>query len=77
MALYKYPYVLQNSSDPAFDMLSAPGSVALYSGIYRCTSCGDEFAIARGHKLPEVNHRMHAVQLGPVAWQLVIFPVIK
>lgn len=48
MALYKHGNRLTQSQDAAFDAMHAPGMDAPYLGIYRCTSCGDEIAIAGG-----------------------------
>jgi hypothetical protein len=75
MALYKYAHLLAPSQDAAFDAVHAPGTLAPHPGIYRCTNCGDEIAIAGGHVLPPQNHRQHSPQNGPVNWRLLIYPV--
>lgn len=75
MALYKYGQNLTQSNDPAFDNKFSPGSTAAHPGIYRCTSCGDEIAIAGGHTLPPQNHRQHIPANGPIQWQLLVYPV--
>lgn len=77
MALYKNGTLLQQANDPAFDAKHSPGTAAPYPGIFRCTSCGDEIAIAGGHILPPQNHRQHAPSNGPIHWQLLVFPVQK
>lgn len=77
MALYKYAQQLQQSNDAAFDALHHPGFAAPHPGIYRCTSCGDEIAIAGGHVLPPQNHRQHNPASGPIMWQLIVYPVQK
>lgn len=56
MALYKYGGGLAQSQNAAFDATHTPRTEAPYPGIYRCTSCGDEIAIAGGHTLPPQNH---------------------
>ena len=56
MALYKNGNLLTLSQDAAFDALHSPGTAAPHPGIYRCTACGDEIAIAGGHTLPPQNH---------------------
>lgn len=56
MALYEYGGGLAQSQNAAFDATHTPGTEAPYPGIYRCTSCGDEIAIAGGHTLPPQNH---------------------
>ncbi len=75
MALYKHGNHLIQVQDNAFDTTHAPGTEALHPGIYRCTSCGDEIAIAGGHVLPPQNHRQHNPANGPIKWQLLVYPV--
>jgi hypothetical protein len=75
MALYKQGQYLAQSSHEAFDTKHAPGGAAPNPGIYRCTSCGDEIAIAGGHILPPQNHKQHNPANGTVQWQLLVFPV--
>lgn len=75
MALYKYANRLAQSQDAAFDARHTPGTAAPHPGIYRCTSCGDEIAIAGGHILPPQNHRQHNPANGQIRWQLLVYPV--
>jgi len=77
MALYKQGQFLTQSNDVAFDSKYSPGSAAPHPGIYRCTSCGDEIAIAGGHTLPPQNHKQHNPSNGAVHWQLLVYPVQK
>jgi hypothetical protein len=74
MALYKDGNRLTPSTSVAFDTKHNPGTSAPHPGIYRCTSCGDEIAIAGGHTLPPQNHRQHSPLNGPIHWQLLVFP---
>lgn len=74
MALFKYPLNLQVSIDSGFDEKYAPGHIAPHPGIYRCTSCGDEIAIAGGNVLPPQNHRQHDPESGDIEWQLIVAP---
>lgn len=74
MALYKQGNYLTHVEDPAFDQIHEPGIAAPYPGIYRCTGCGDEIAIAGGHVLPAQNHRQHSILSGPIRWQLLVYP---
>ena len=74
MALYKDGNRLTPSTSGAFDTKHNPGTSAPHPGIYRCTSCGDEIAIAGGHTLPPQNHRQHSPLNGPIHWQLLVFP---
>jgi hypothetical protein len=75
MALYKNGNGLTHSQDNAFDSTHSPGTAAPHPGIYKCTSCGDEIAIAGGHTLPPQNHRQHNPDSGRIAWQLLVYPV--
>jgi hypothetical protein len=75
MALYKHGTDLTQSTDKAFDQLNGPGTAAPWAGIYKCTSCGDEIAIAGGHILPPQNHRQHDPTKGPIQWRLTVHPV--
>lgn len=75
MALYKHGQLLTQSQDAAFDSTHLPGTNAPHPGIYRCTSCGDEIAIAGGHTLPPQNHRQHNPASGQIRWQLLVYPV--
>lgn len=75
MALYKYNTHLNTSQDSAFDALHQPGTAAPHPGIYRCTSCGDEIAIAGGHVLPPQNHKQHDPAKGAIKWKLLVYPV--
>lgn len=75
MALYKYGNRLESTNDPAFDANHTPGTPAPHPGIYRCTNCGDEIAIAGGHTLPPQNHRQHNPLNGSINWQLLVYPV--
>lgn len=77
MALYKYSKYLTQSNDAAFDATHNPGVSAPYAGIYRCTNCGDEIAIAGGHTLPPQNHRQHSPSGGDIRWQLIVHSVSK
>ncbi|MBT1872809.1 protein L [Enterobacter mori] len=74
MALYKYSSNLQNSDHEAFDAEHNPGVSAPLAGIYKCTNCGDEIAIAGGHTLPPQNHKQHTTTL-PIKWKLVVYAV--
>lgn len=77
MALYKNGNSLAKSEDKAFDQTHTPGTAAPHPGIYQCTNCGDEIAIAGGHTLPPQNHRQHAPNSGPISWKLLVYPVQK
>jgi hypothetical protein len=73
MATYKYPQYLVKLDHSAFDAVHLPGQVPPFSGIYRCTGCGREVVAEQGRQLPPQNHHQHAMQLGPVQWQLLAF----
>jgi hypothetical protein len=73
MALYKFPQLLIQSQDAAFDTLSGPGAQTPHSGIYRCEGCGKEIAANAGNPLPPQNHHQHAVGQGPIRWRLAVY----
>jgi len=73
MAQYKHGQYLAQSPHEEFDKIHVPGSLALNAGIYRCTACGDEIGIAKGHTLPSQNHHQHPPGQGPIRWQLLVF----
>lgn len=73
MAQYKYGHYLAQIQHTAFDTLHSPGTEAPNAGVYRCTICGDEIGIAKGHTLPPQNHHQHAPGLGPIKWQMLVF----
>ncbi|NIG79449.1 hypothetical protein F3J34_38505 [Klebsiella sp. Ap-873] len=74
MAIYKYSSNIQQNNHSAFDAEHNPGIAAPYAGIYKCTNCGDEIAIAVGHTLPPQNHKQHTTPL-PIKWKLVVHAV--
>ena len=73
MAQYKYDQHLTKSDSTAFDTKHPPGSDAPNPGIYRCSGCGDEIGIAKGHTLPPQNHHQHKPSTVKVEWQLLVF----
>lgn len=77
MALYKYGQFLQSNQHQEFDNSHAPGAQTQNPGIYRCTGCGDEIGIAKGHTLPPQNHHQHAQGEGAIRWQLTVCAVSR
>lgn len=73
MALYKQPSLVKKSDSDAFDKVYKPGAATPLSGIYRCTSCGDEVASNKSNPLPPQNHGQHDPKLGPIQWQLLVY----
>lgn len=71
MAQFKYSNFLREANVPAFDRDWQPGQIVANGGIYRCKTCGDETAVAKGGALP-ANHHRHEL-LGPVVWQMIVF----
>lgn len=71
MPVYKYNNLFTQNDNAVFDAVLNPGIVLAISGIYRCTSCGDEVAANKGTPLPPQNHHQHAPGAGPIRWQLV------
>lgn len=70
MAEYKYSTYLSQSNDSKYDTEQSPGETASHPGIYRCTNCGDEIGIAKGHTLPPQNQHQHTT--GAVKWKLIV-----
>lgn len=73
MALYKQTDLVKKSGSEAFDKVHKPGEITPLSGIYRCTSCGDEVASNKGNPLPPQNHAQHEPKQGDIRWQLLVF----
>ena len=73
MAAYKQIEYLHKLDHAAFDKEFEPGTIAVNSGIYRCTNCGDEAACTKGDPLPPQDHRQHIPIQGPIRWRLVVF----
>lgn len=73
MAQYKYDKFLHKSDHTAYDAVHEPGVKTDNAGVYRCTVCGHEIGIAKGHTLPPQNHHQHPAGKGPIRWQLVVF----
>jgi len=74
MALYKDGEYLHQSTHAAFGTVYTPGQIAPYSGIYRCTNCGDEDACNAGNPLPPQNHKQHNPARGAIRWKLLVAP---
>jgi len=72
MAQYKYPAFLKQNTSDAFDAIHEPGSLAPYSGIYRCAECGQEDVSTQGKPLPPQNHHQHNYSQGTIRWQLIV-----
>ncbi len=79
MPYYKQPEFFIADASAAFDEIHSvpPGSLAPFAGIYRCTGCGHEIAIAKGHVMPPQNHHQHTIFHGPIQWQLVAAAIEK
>jgi hypothetical protein len=75
MAGYKYGSYLKQNNHEEYDKEHSPGEEAYNAGIYRCTGCGDEIAIAKGHTLPPQNHHQHTPGAGRIRWQLLVLAV--
>lgn len=77
MASYKYGSYLTKSDSDAFDKTFGPGQIGPWSGIYRCTNCGDEIAANAGNPLPPQNNHQHADRSKPIVWKLLVYAVQK
>ena len=72
MAFYKYAAVLTHVDNQHYDTLHGVSALTPFSGIYRCTGCGQSAVSTRGHPLPPENHHQHAPMHGPIQWQLIV-----
>jgi hypothetical protein len=72
MALYKYARYLRDSDNAAFDLVHSPESAAPNSGIYRCAACGSEIISEKSRPLPSKSHHVHAEELEPIQWRLIV-----
>jgi hypothetical protein len=72
MAWYKNPAYLTQVNFSGFDALHSPGTLAPYSGIYRCEGCGKEAVSTLGHHLPPQNHHQHTYAQGSIRWRLIV-----
>lgn len=72
MAYYKYGNHFKQIDHENFDKDRDPGTETPDAGIYRCTGCGDEIGIAKGHKLPPENHHQHTNRSVPIKWRLLV-----
>ena len=65
------------STDTAFDAAHdeghAPGTIAPYSGIYRCWGCGREVVSLAAQPLPPQTHHQHNAAHGPIRWRLIVY----
>jgi hypothetical protein len=73
MSLYKYPQVLVQTNDAAFDQIQGPGASTPHSGIYRCEGCGKEISANQGNPLPPQNHHQHGSGQGTIRWRLIVY----
>lgn len=76
MALYQEGSYLHHTNHEAFDSKYSPGVAAPHSGIYRCVSCGDEYACNKGNPLPPQNHRQHPTTAS-IQWKLLVYSQVK
>lgn len=72
MAIYHNASFLTQSNNAVFNTTYEPSIAAPFGGIYKCTGCGHEIAIARYHSLPPQNHHQHTNRYVPIRWQPVV-----
>ncbi len=76
MPNYKYIQFFHKVDSPDFDKLLHPGTLAPYSGIYRCENCGFEASSTAGNPLPPARDcGSHGSRWkcapGTITWRLV------
>lgn len=69
MAWYKDNVHVVKTEDDRFDRIYPPGTLAPYSGIYRCDSCNIEAVSTKGHPLPPVDTHP---QPRHIPWRLLV-----
>lgn len=69
-------HVLKCMPHYAFDAVHEPGSIAPYSGIYRCVNCGQEVCCNKDHPFPSQDQHQHATQT-PIGWKLLVMCAIE
>ena len=74
MAIYKYPQFLLRVDHTLFETQNATGAPAPYSGIYRCSICGQEIVAKRNEVLPSADHHPHYLGDDVMHWQLTAAP---
>jgi len=72
MAWYKYSTNLTLRTNDEFDKIYDPGTIAGWSGIYRCEGCGREVVHTIGKPLPPQNHHQHTYGQGTIRWKLIV-----
>ena len=72
MATYMDPGFVQLLQDDKFSKPFSPGTLAEFSGIYRCKGCGRESANVEGKELPPQNHHQHKPGDRAIEWQLIV-----
>ena len=72
MAWYKYGGFVSEANLPEFDTLELPGTLAKYTGVYRCEVCGREDVSTSGQPLPSADHHQHHPGQGPILWRLIV-----
>jgi len=72
MAFYKYAQYLHDSDNATFDRIHSPETATPNSGIYRCAVCGAEIISEKPKPLPSKDHHVHAEELGPIQWRLIV-----
>ena len=63
---------LRECLDPVFDRVCLAGALVPHAGIYRCTACRHEVAIAAGENFPGPSHQGHPPLMTIASWQLVV-----
>ena len=73
MATYQDAEYLTNLPHSAFDETYEAGSVAPFSGIYRCMGCHIEITSEVGSALSSLHHPQHRPDQGKIRWRLIAY----
>jgi hypothetical protein len=71
MVTYKYGRWLTTESIAEFDLVRNPLDSVVFSGIYRCSTCGQGLALSAPGPLPPRDHHQHADGQPITTWQLL------
>jgi hypothetical protein len=73
MAWFKYEQCLSQCANEAYDRDRPPGTLAPFTGIYRCAGCQREIAATEGQPLPSRDHHSHRADQGSIRWRLIVY----
>ncbi|MCP6691367.1 hypothetical protein [Pseudomonas donghuensis] len=73
----KYLSLTDKPSEDHWQKVYGIGSKVPASGIYRCTTCGDEITSNKGDQFPPQNKTQHPCQDEKIYWELIVMTQTK